>query len=42
MIEWFDDLVLGMRFKSHDRQVTREEIKHFASELTPSPTISTR
>jgi len=37
MIEWFDDLVLGMRFKSPDRQVTREEIKRFASEFDPQP-----
>ena len=37
MIEWFDDLVLGMRFKSSDKQVTREEIKRFASEFDPQP-----
>ena len=37
MIEWFDDLVLGLRFKSSDRQVTREEIKRFASEFDPQP-----
>jgi acyl dehydratase len=37
MIEWFDDLVLGMRFKSTDKQVTREEIKRFASEFDPQP-----
>ncbi len=37
MIEWFDDLVLGMRFKSADKQVTREEIKRFASEFDPQP-----
>ena len=37
MIEWFDDLVLGMRFKSPDRQVTREEMKRFASEFDPQP-----
>ena len=27
MVEWFDDLVLGMRFKSAERRVTREDIK---------------
>ncbi len=37
MIEWFDDLVLGMRFKSPDKQVTREEIKRFAAEFDPQP-----
>ena len=37
MIEWFDDLVVGMRFKSSDKQVTREEIKRFASEFDPQP-----
>lgn len=37
MIEWFDDLVVGMRFKSRDKQVTREEIKRFASEFDPQP-----
>jgi len=37
MIEWFDDLVLGMHFKSHDKEVTREDIKRFASEFDPQP-----
>jgi acyl dehydratase len=37
MIEWFDDFVLGMRFKSHDKKVTREDIKRFASEFDPQP-----
>jgi acyl dehydratase len=37
MIEWFDDLILGMRFKSRDKQVTREEIKRFAAEFDPQP-----
>ena len=37
MIEWFEDLVLGMRFKSSEKQVTREEIKRFASEFDPQP-----
>jgi acyl dehydratase len=37
MIEWFDDLVLGMRFKSQEKLVTREEIKRFAAEFDPQP-----
>jgi acyl dehydratase len=35
MVEWFDDLVLGMRFKSGEKRVTREDIKRFASEFDP-------
>lgn len=37
MIEWFDDLALGMRFRSADKLVTREDIKRFASEFDPQP-----
>ena len=37
-IEWFDDLVVGMRFKSNDVQVTESDIKRFASEFDPQPT----
>ncbi len=37
MIEWFDDLALGMRFRSADKLVTREEIKRFAWEFDPQP-----
>jgi acyl dehydratase len=37
MIEWFDDLVLGMRFKSGETQVSREDIKRFATEFDPQP-----
>ena len=37
MVEWFDDLALGMRFKSPEKVVTREEIKRFASEFDPQP-----
>jgi hypothetical protein len=33
MIEWFDDLVLGMRFKSSEKHITRVDIKRFASAL---------
>ncbi len=35
MVAWFDDLALGMRFKSPEKRVTREEIKRFASEYDP-------
>src|SRR5712671_5547435 len=34
MIEWFDDLKLGMRFKSGEVTVTAEDIKRVASEKT--------
>src|SRR5215470_9530454 len=37
VIEWFDDLALGMRFKSPEKVVTREGIKRFASEFDPQP-----
>ncbi len=37
MIEWFDDLVVGMRFTSPEKRVTREEIKRFAAEFDPQP-----
>jgi acyl dehydratase len=37
MVEWFDDLVLGMRFKSQEKRVTRDDIKRFASEFDPQP-----
>jgi acyl dehydratase len=37
MIEWFEDLVLGMRFKSAEKLVTREDIKRFAAEFDPQP-----
>ena len=36
-IDWFDDLVIGMRFKSNDVQVTESDIKRFASEFDPQP-----
>jgi acyl dehydratase len=35
MIEWSDDLKLGMRFKSGETTVSREEIKRFAAEFDP-------
>jgi acyl dehydratase len=37
VIEWFDDLAVGMRFKSPEKVVTREEILRFASEFDPQP-----
>jgi acyl dehydratase len=37
MIEWFDDLSLGMRFKSSEATVTAEDIKRFAAEFDPQP-----
>jgi acyl dehydratase len=36
-IEWFDDLTIGMRFKSGEVQITAGEIKRFASEFDPQP-----
>ncbi len=36
MIEWFDDLALGMRFKSGDVQITETDIKRFAAGMTRS------
>jgi hypothetical protein len=32
MIEWFDDLALGMRFKSGDVRITETDIKRFAAD----------
>lgn len=37
MIEWFDDLKLGMRFKSGEVTVSREDILRFAREFDPQP-----
>jgi acyl dehydratase len=37
MIEWFDDVRVGMRFRSPDKLVTREDIKRFAVEFDPQP-----
>lgn len=37
MIEWFDDLKLGMQFKSGETTVSREDIKRFAAEFDPQP-----
>ena len=37
MVEWFDDLRLGMRFKSGEATVSREDILRFATEFDPQP-----
>jgi acyl dehydratase len=37
MIEWFDDFVLGMKFKSGTLKVTEGAIKRFAAEFDPQP-----
>ena len=37
MIEWFDDLALGMRFKTGETSVTKEDILRFAAEFDPQP-----
>jgi acyl dehydratase len=37
MIEWFEDLFVGMRFKSGPIQISGDEIKEFASKFDPQP-----
>ena len=37
MIEWFDDLKLGMRFKSGELTVSKQDILRFAAEFDPQP-----
>jgi acyl dehydratase len=37
MIEWFEDLSLGMRFKSETVQILEDEIKQFAARFDPQP-----
>ena len=37
MIEWFDDLKLGMRFSSGKATVSKEDILRFAEEFDPQP-----
>lgn len=36
-VEWFDDLQVGMRFKTGDLQITASDIKRFAAEFDPQP-----
>ncbi len=35
MVEWFDDLKVGMRFSSETTTVSREDILRFAAEFDP-------
>jgi len=37
MIEWFDDLKVGMRFSSESKTVSKDEILRFAEEFDPQP-----
>jgi acyl dehydratase len=37
MIEWFEDLSLGMKFRSASVQITADEIKQFAARFDPQP-----
>jgi len=37
MIEWFDDLAVGMRFKGGGVTVSKEDILRFAREYDPQP-----
>jgi acyl dehydratase len=37
MIDWFDDLKVGMRFKSGEVTVSKEDILRFACEFDPQP-----
>ncbi|QOZ33337.1 MaoC family dehydratase [Bradyrhizobium sp. CCBAU 53421] len=37
MVEWFDDLKVGMRFTSGKATVSKEDIIRFASEYDPQP-----
>lgn len=36
-VEWFDDLAVGMRFKSAEVKVSGADIKRFAAEFDPQP-----
>jgi acyl dehydratase len=37
MIEWFDDLRVGMRFATGEKLVTHDDIVRFAREFDPQP-----
>lgn len=37
MIEWFEDLSLGMRFKSGTATISEDDIKEFAARYDPQP-----
>lgn len=36
-VQWFDDLTIGMRFRSGEVRVTEADIKRFAAEFDPQP-----
>ena len=36
-IEWFDDLAVGMQFKTGEARMTAPDIKRFAAEFDPQP-----
>ena len=37
MVEWFDDLKVGMRFSSETTTVSKDDILRFAAEFDPQP-----
>jgi acyl dehydratase len=37
MVEWFDDLKVGMRFKGGEATVSKDDILRFAGEYDPQP-----
>src|ERR1700751_776074 len=37
MVEWFDDLKVGMRFTSEETTVSKEVVLRFAAEFDPQP-----
>ena len=37
MVEWFEDLKVGMRFKSEGMAVSKDDIIRFAAEYDPQP-----
>jgi acyl dehydratase len=37
MIEWFEDALIGMRFKSKEIAISEADIKRFAAEYDPQP-----
>jgi acyl dehydratase len=37
MVEWFDDLKVGMRFTSEKTTVSKEDVLRFAAEFDPQP-----
>jgi acyl dehydratase len=37
MIEWFDDLAIGMQFKTGEARIAAPDMKRFAAEFDPQP-----